>query len=120
MQKVVLSFVAVGLAWGQAGELPLWKEFSLVPATKSNKPLERTVEWTFAEAGSKVVYPACCPWLDMEGGFGRMGTDPWSLRADGISIKSLLARMEGVPQVQVIAPDWMTRDRYALTARVSD
>src|SRR5947208_4183868 len=28
--------------------------------------------------------------------------------------------MEGVPQVQVIAPDWMTRDRYALTARVSD
>ena len=38
---------------------------------------------------------------------------------DGL-LPRLLARMEGLPQVQIIAPDWMTLDRYALTAQVSD
>lgn len=97
-----------------------WKEFVLAPAGRLDKPLERTVEWTFPEADTRVAYPSCCPWLDVEGSFARVGNDPWSLRAYGISIKSLLSRMEGIPQVQIVAPDWMTSERYSLTAVVSD
>jgi uncharacterized protein (TIGR03435 family) len=105
----------------QTGEAPpAWKEFSIAPAGRLDKPLEKTVEWTFAEAGTKVVYAACCPWLDIEGGFGRVGNDPWTLHANGISIKSLLSRLEGIPQVRIVAPDWMTRDRYELTAIASE
>jgi uncharacterized protein (TIGR03435 family) len=107
------------MAMGQVGGEPVWKEFTLARTVKLDKPLERTVEWTFAAADTKVAYPACCPWLDVEGSFARVGNDPWSLRANGISIKSLLARMEGIPQMRIIAPDWMTTERYSLTAVVS-
>jgi len=115
------TFVAAALAMAQTAEPPsAWKEFSLVPSGKLQKPLEKTVEWTFAAAGSKVVYASCCPWLDVEGGWGRVANDPWSLRAKGVSIKSMLSRLEGLPQVRILAPDWMTRDRYELTAQASD
>src|SRR5258707_6929178 len=112
--------LAAGLA-GQAAEAPSpWKEFSIVPAGKLSKPLEKTVEWTFPEAGSKVVYAACCPWLDVEGGWGRVANDPWSLHANGTSIKRVLSRLEGLPQVRSLAPAWMTRDRYDVTAHGLD
>ena len=118
-----MRIVCLGLIFASRiamGQPPLWKEFSLAPAAKLDKPLEKTVEWTFEPSGSKVAYPACCPWLDVEGGFGRLGNDPWSLHANGTSIKSLLSRMEGLPQVRIVAPDWMTRERYELKAVVSD
>ena len=64
MRPAFLSLVfGAGLLTGQTADAPpTWKDFSIVPAGKLDKPLEKTVEWTFAEAGSKVVYPACCPW----------------------------------------------------------
>jgi uncharacterized protein (TIGR03435 family) len=98
----------------------VWKEFSLTPAPKLRAPLEKTVEWTYGAAGSKVVYAACCPWLDVEGSFARVGTDAWSVRATGVSLKSLMARLTGLPQVRIVAPDWMSRERYAFTAQVAD
>lgn len=107
-------------AWPAGGQPPSWKEFSLSPAGKLNRPLEHTAEWAFEPAGSKVVYPVCCPWLDVEGSFGRLHNDPWSLHAGGVSLKSLMARMWAVPQVRIVAPDWMTLERYDLTAVVSD
>jgi uncharacterized protein (TIGR03435 family) len=58
--------------------------------------------------------------LDVEGSFSRVGNDAWSLRANGISLKSLLALMEELPQIRIVAPDWMTADRYAFLAQVSD
>ena len=97
-----------------------WKEWTLAPAGRLSKPFAQSVEWIFAPAGTKVNYASCCPWLDIEGTFGRMGTDPWSLRASGISLKSLLARLEGMPQLRIVAPDWMSEDRYTLTAIASD
>ena len=97
-----------------------WKQFSIAPAGNLKKPLEKTVEWTFESAGSKVAYALCCPWLDVEGSFSRIDNDQWSLKADGISLKSLIARVENVPQVRIIAPEWMTTDRYTVTAQVSD
>ena len=103
-----------------AGQTVVWKEFTLAPAGKLDKPLERTVDWIFEPAGSRVVYPVCCPWLDVEGRFGRLQNDPWSVHAAGISIKSLLARTSGVPQLRIVAPDWMSQERYDLTAVVSD
>jgi uncharacterized protein (TIGR03435 family) len=98
----------------------VWKEFTLAPAGKLSTPLEKTVEWTFEPAGSKVAYASCCPWLDVEGTFSHVGNDAWSLRASGVSLKSLLARVEGLPQIRIVAPEWMTSDRYAITAQVSD
>src|SRR5438270_10984275 len=118
MAARTLAFAAA-LACVALGQRPeVWKEFSLTPAGKLQKPLEKTVEWTYEAAGTRVVYASCCPWLDVEGSFSRVGNDPWSMRANGVSIKSLLARIEGVPQVRIVAPDWMTKDRYALTAQV--
>ncbi|HTP35239.1 MAG TPA: TIGR03435 family protein [Candidatus Acidoferrales bacterium] len=117
MRGVVLSLV---LAAAAAGQTPVWKEFLLAPAGKLDKPLERTSEWMFEPAGARVVYPVCCPWLDVEGRFGRIANDPWSLQASGVSLKSLLARMEGVPQVRIVAPEWMTRQRFDLIAVVCD
>jgi uncharacterized protein (TIGR03435 family) len=114
---LVVSFLATGIAVAQA---PLWKEFSLAPAGKPDKPLERTAGWTFEPAGSRIVYPVCCPWLDAEGRIGRVANDPWSMRASGVSIKSLLARMSGLPQLRIVAPEWMSQERYDLTATVSD
>jgi uncharacterized protein (TIGR03435 family) len=115
-----VRFGLFALAAGMAMAQGTWKEFTLAPAGKLDKPLEKTVEWTFPAADTKVAYPSCCPWLDVEGSFARVDNDPWSLRANGISIKSLLARMEGIPQVQIVAPDWMTSERYSLTAIVSE
>jgi uncharacterized protein (TIGR03435 family) len=103
-----------------AQDQSIWKEFSLSPAGKLSTPLEKTVEWTFEVVGSRVAYASCCPWLDVEGEFSRVRNDAWSMRADGVSLKSLLARLEGLPQVRIIAPDWMTKDRYAFLAQVSD
>jgi len=108
----------VGTAMGQAPGG--WKEFSLAPAGKLEKPLERTVEWTYAATGSKAVYAACCPWLDVEGSFQRINNDAWSMHVIGVSLKSILSRLENVPQVRIVAPDWMTRERYELTAVASD
>jgi uncharacterized protein (TIGR03435 family) len=101
-------------------EATVWKEFSLTPAARHTGPLEKTTEWIYEPVGAKVTYASCCPWLDVEGSFSRIGTDAWSLRTEGVSLKSLLARLEGVPQIRIIAPEWMTQDRYALTAQVSD
>jgi uncharacterized protein (TIGR03435 family) len=117
MRAIVLLW-CVSAAIGQ--QPAVWKEFSLTPAGRLSRPLEKTVEWTYAAAGSKVVYAACCPWLDVEGEFTRVGNDAWSLRANGVSLKSLLARLTGLPQVRIMAPDWMTRERYTLLAHVSD
>jgi len=115
------SLLAVLVATGVPAQEPsVWKEFSLTPAGKLSAPLEKTIEWTYEPAGSKVAYASCCPWLDVEGSFSRVGNDAWSLRANGISLKSLLARMEGLPQIRIVAPDWMTADRYAFVAQVSD
>jgi uncharacterized protein (TIGR03435 family) len=120
MGRVFWGVFCAAFAMGQGGDPATWKEFSIAPAGKLDKPLEKTVEWTFEEAGSRVAYPACCPWLDVEGGFRRIANDPWSLQANGVSIKSVLSRLEGLPQVQIVAPEWMTRDRYSVTAQVSD
>ena len=98
----------------------VWKEFSLAPGIATHGPFGRTIEWVYPDTGSKVEYAACCPWLDVEGSFSRIGTDAWSLRANGVSLKSLMARLTGLPQVRIIAQDWMSHDRYALIAQVSD
>ena len=114
-------FLALLLTVAAAGQDPaVWKQFSLTPAGRLSTPLEKTVEWIYEPVGAKVAYASCCPWLDVEGSFSRLGTDAWSLRASGVSLKSLLARIEGVPQARILAPDWMTSDRYAFTAQVSD
>jgi uncharacterized protein (TIGR03435 family) len=114
---ILLIAMAVPAGTQQAA---VWKEFSLTPAANLSAPLEKTVEWTYEPTGGKVAYASCCPWLDVEGSFSRVGNDVWSLRANGISLKSLLARVEGLPQIRIVAPDWMTEDRYAVTAQVSD
>jgi uncharacterized protein (TIGR03435 family) len=103
-----------------AQEAAIWKEFSLTPAENLSAPLEKTVEWTYEPTGAKVTYASCCPWLDVEGSFSRVGNDVWSFRAKGISLKSLLARLKDVPQIRIVAPDWMTEERYTVTAQVSD
>jgi uncharacterized protein (TIGR03435 family) len=103
-----------------AQQASVWKEFTLTPSAHTRAPLEKTIEWTYPATSSKVVYATCCPWLDVEGSFSRVGTDAWSLRATGVSLKSLMARLTGLPQVRIIAPDWMSRDRYAFLAQVSD
>jgi uncharacterized protein (TIGR03435 family) len=97
----------------------LWKEFTLASVSQAPAPWNKTVEWTFAPVGAKVAVASCCPWLESEAPFGRVGNDPWSMRVTGVWLKSLVAWMEGVPQVRLVAPDWMSNQRYSLTAQVS-
>jgi hypothetical protein len=60
--------LALSLLMGQSTEPPVWKEFSISPAKKPGKgPMEKTVEWTYPETGSQVVYLACFPRFDLDG-----------------------------------------------------
>jgi uncharacterized protein (TIGR03435 family) len=82
----------------------VWKEFSISRVKKPGKgPMEKTVEWTYPETGSQVVYLACCPWFDLDGE-GSISRDVWSLHSDGITIKSLLSRIDKLPQFQIVGP----------------
>src|SRR5215469_900528 len=42
------------------------------------------------------------------------------LRADSISLKSLIGIAAGVPEARILGPDWMDTERYAITATLSD
>jgi uncharacterized protein (TIGR03435 family) len=44
----------------------------------------------------------------------------WSLDIRSMSLQSLLARFESLPQVQISGPDWLSDQRYDLKAVVSD
>jgi hypothetical protein len=55
--------------------------------------MAKTVEWAYPETGSQVVYLACCPWFDLDGE-GAISRDVWSLHSDGVTIKSLLSRID--------------------------
>ena len=96
-----------------------WTQFSLTATAKAPAPWSKTVQWSVEPVRAKVDVASCCPWLDSEVPFGRVDNDPWSLRVTGVSLKSLVGWMEGVPQVRLIAPDWMSNHLYTLTAKVS-
>jgi uncharacterized protein (TIGR03435 family) len=49
---------------------------------------------------------------------GRYGSD--GIRGDGVPIKKVLSRAYGLPEHRIVGPAWVSTERYALTAVVSN
>src|SRR5580692_11185085 len=115
---VGLLSLATSLLSGQSTAPPTWKEFAIAPVTKPVKgPTEKTALWAYPETGSQVAYLAFCPWFDLDAS-GFSSRDPWSLHSDGVTIKSLLSRIDKLSQFRIIGPDWLATDRYTLNFTV--
>ena len=50
----------------------------------------------------------------------RMGSDPGRINYEGVTLKNLLARAYNVKDFQINGPDWLTSERYDVTAKLPE
>jgi uncharacterized protein (TIGR03435 family) len=50
----------------------------------------------------------------------RMGSDPGRINYEGVTLKNLLARAYNVKDYQITGPDWLTSERYDVTAKLPE